>query len=348
MDPIPEYCRLTFPPIEGNPFSLARKTCEDAVRVARDVTICGDALARFAARLDVEAVRNVAKGHMGENCDVGPENFSNPSEAANFAVLFGLLQFGHGFRRELHELCGRGAAKTITRGVVNLRREGLEAGRLRDLTLDQVRGIFGLPGNSPLDELTIQLWAVLRQAGEALEQAESPDFDSYCRPVLATEEAATAPAGTLVRKLANTFGAFNDQGASHNGSRVVFLKKATLAVGELRRLASWRDGPYQAFSDLESAIAPIDNVIPAVLVFHKVLRLSDELFSAIHTQRQPLARGPQEAELRAAALVACERIVEGSGGRFSALDLGYHLWLSGKVPEIRRFARHHTKDTVYY
>ncbi len=348
MDPIPEYCRLSFPPIEGNPFALARKTCENAVSVARDVTIDGDALANFAAGLDVEAVRNVARGHMGENCHVGPEDFPDPSEAANFAVLFGLLQFGHGFRRELHELCGRGAAKTITLGMVNLRREGLETSRLRDVTLEQVREIFGLPGNTPLDELTMQLWAVLRQAGESLEQADSPDFDSLCRRILATEEAAGAPAATLVRELANTFGAFNDQGISHNGSSVVFLKKATLAVGELRRLASRHGSPYRSFSDLDSAIAPIDNVIPAVLVFHKVLRLSDGLYSAIHTQRQPLSRGPHEAELRAAALVACERIVQATCGQFSALDLGYHLWLSGKVPEARRFARHHTKDTVYY
>ncbi len=285
---------------------------------------------------------------MGENCDVGPEDFSNLPEAANFAVLFGLLQFGHGFRRELHKFCGRGAARTITLGVVNLRRGGFAASRLRNVTIEDIREVFGLPGDGPLDELTMQLWAVVRQAGDALEQAEAADFDSFCRRILGAREAATAPAATLVRELANTFGAFNDQGIPHDGSRVVLLKKATLAVGELRRLASRHGQPYQAFSDLESAIAPVDNVIPAVLVFHRVLRLSDSLFSAIHTQRRPLPRGPQETELRAASLVACERIVRAAGGRFSALDLGYHLWLSGKVPEIRRFARHHTKDTVYY
>jgi len=139
----------------------------------------------------------------------------------------------------------------------------------------------------------------------------------------------------------------NDQGTLHDGSRVVFLKKATLAAGELARLAA-ADEKLYAFSDLRRAIAPMDNVVPAVLVYHKVLRLSESLFSTIHERREPLPRGPQECELRAAGLVACERLAEASDGAFTPLDLGYYLWLAGKVPEIRRFTRHHTKDTIFY
>ena len=48
------------------------------------------------------------------------------------------------------------------------------------------------------------------------------------------------------------------------------------------------------------------------------------------------------------ALAACERIVEVAENKYSPLDLGYYLWLHGKEPAIRGFARHHTKDTVYY
>lgn len=344
----PEYCQLDFAPIEGDPFTLARSTCENALRVAQDVAIDDDKLAAFAADLDYQAIREVANGHMGENCDVGPNDFPEARDAANFAVLFGLLQFGHGFRYELHRLCDRGASKTITLGVTTLREGSFDATRLSNVTFEEIRELFGLSRDECLDEFALQLVTVLRQAGRALRGKGVPDFDSFCRRVLDTKQATAGRAATLVRELANTFPAFNDQGWSRNGSRVVFLKKATLAAGELRRLAAQHAQAYREFPDLSRAIAPVDNVIPAVLVFHEVLQLSDVLHSVIHEHRRPLDRGPQEAELRAAALVACERIVHAADHQFTALDLGYYLWLHGKKPEIRQFARHHTKDTIYY
>ncbi len=347
MHEAPDYCDLHFPLIEDDPFDLARRTCREAVQAAPDVTIDQAELLRFAVALDAQAVAQVAEGHMGENCDIGPDHFCDGREAANVAVLFGLLQFGHGFRYPLHELCGRGASKTITLGVTNLRRDGLSANRLGAIGIREVRELFELPQHHSLDTLTGQLCAVLRQAGNTLQRLGTPDFDSLCRRILATESATTRPAATLVRGLANTFPAMNDQGVLRGGLRVVYLKKATLAAGELARVAARHEKLY-AFSDLRRAIAPMDNVIPAVLVYHKVLRLSDTLFSSIHEKREPLPRGPQECELRAAGLVACERLVEAAGGAFTALDLGYYLWLAGKRPEIRRFARHHTKDTVFY
>jgi hypothetical protein len=348
MYDLPEYCHLRNPLIEGDPFELARKTCDSALRDAQDIKVDQSRLLTFAAQLDPEAVRNVAKGHMGENCDVGPRDFADTSEAANFAVLFSLLQFGHGFRHELHELCGRGASRTITLGVSNLKQRGLQARDLHGISLDEVREAFALPRDAAVDEFALQIWAVLQQAVQCLEELGDVDFDSFCRRVLDSKEATAAPAATLVSKLANAFPAFNDQWLSDSGVRVVFLKKATLAVGELQRLAVGEASAYRAFSDLDRAVAPIDNVIPAVLTFHGVLRLSDDLHAIIHERRDTLLRGRQEAELRAGGVVACERIVEAAGAAFNSIDLGYYLWLSGKIPEIRRFARHHTKDTVYY
>ncbi len=348
MSEVLKYLDLDYPRIEGDPFRLARETCEHAVRVARDVAIDESRLQHFAEGLDATAVRKVTLGPMGENCDVGAGDFSEAREAANFAVVFALLQFGHGFRYELHDLCGRGASKTITLGVSNLRQGGFSASRLSRVDAEEVRAAFQLPENPLIDEFALQIRGVLRQAGQSLERAEARDFDTFCRRILETEAAAAAPAATLVRELANAFPAFNDQGEASDGSTVVFLKKATLAIGELIRVTAPHDPFYGQFHDQDRAVATVDNVLPAVLVYHRVLRLSDRLHRTIHVERQPLPRGPAEAELRAAALVVCDRLVEMAGRRFSALDLGYYLWLAGKIPEIRRFARHHTKDTVYY
>jgi hypothetical protein len=53
----------------GDPFDLARSSCSRVVEVARDASIDDQRLQEFAAELDVDEIRNVTNGHMGENCD---------------------------------------------------------------------------------------------------------------------------------------------------------------------------------------------------------------------------------------------------------------------------------------
>jgi hypothetical protein len=211
-----------------------------------------------------------------------------------------------------------------------------------------VAATFELPPDPALATLALQLYTLIRQSGRRLADLDLPDFHAFCHRVLQTDDATGRPAASMVRALANTFPGFNDQGRLHDGSRVILLKKATLAVGELRRLAAGHDPRFALSADAESAVAPMDNVVPAVLVYHGVVCLSKDLEAMIHHRQEPLPRGPQEAELRAVSLAACERIVQAAGHAFSPLDLGYYLWLHGKEPAIRRFARHHTRDTVFY
>lgn len=337
------------PLIRNDPFALARSSCLHAVRVARDVWIDEAKLQSFATELDLEAVQDVMKGSMGENCDVMPDDFLDANDAVNFALVFSLLQFGHGFRYELHRLCGRGASKTITLGVRNLRREGpLHGPRLKHISPTEIRQSFQLPDDAQLEEFAEQLVTVLHQAGAVLDRLAMNDFAAFGRKVLAAPEARRSPSATLVRQLANHFPAFNDQGVLHDGSRVVLVKKATLAVGEIRRLAGQRDPLWAMSEDFHRAVAAVDNVIPAVLAYHGVLRLSPALFLTVHERRTPLERGPTEAELRSVALVACEWIVAAATAEITSLDLGYYLWRSGKTPAARQFPRHHTKNTIFY
>ena len=332
-----------MPPLEDDPFTLARTSCRHAVQAARDVSIDEAALKQFITQLNLAAVKNVLKGSMGENCDTVSDEFRNGQDAANFALLFSLLQFGHGFRRELHRLCRRGASRTITLGVRSLNDSGdLSAARLRGLTAADIQQAFQLPDDASLVTLVQQLHIVVHQAGEVLKGLGLRDFADFCKQVLGSPEAAQEPAATVVRQLANHFPAFNDQGVLHDGSRVVLVKKATLAVAELCRLAAPHDRHYSLFQDFHRAIAPVDNVLPAMLAYKGILCLSPELHMLIHQQCVPLSRGPKEAELRAVALAACEQIVAATEDAFTALDLGYYLWRSGKEVGARQFARHHT------
>jgi len=337
------------PPFEGDPFALARSSCRRAVEIARDVAIDEPALQRFAGQLDVPAIRDILQSSMGENCDTVANQFSNGDDAANFAVLFSLMQFGHGFRHELHDSCQRGASQTITLGIRALRGAGdLSAGHLRGLTGEEIYRAFQLPKTPALAVFAQQLHAVLVKAGVTLESLGLKDFAAFIQQTLRMAAAAQAPAATTVQQLAFHFGAFNDQGVLHDGSRAVLMKKATLGIGELRRLAAPHNALYAFSEDFRQAIAPVDNVIPAMLACQGVLRLSPTLHRTIHVDRTLLPRGPQEAELRAVSLAACEQIVGVVGGAFTALDLGYYLWRSGKAQGARQFSRHHTQDTVFY
>ena len=334
---------------EGDPFALARASCHHATQVAHDVFIKEEALQRFAVGLNPASIRGLPHGSMGENCDTAATEFDRVKDAANFALLFCLLQFGHGFRAALHRHCGRGASQTITRGVRALHTSGsLDAARLRLITAAEIRQAFALPDTPDLALFARQLETVLHQGGSVLERLGLEDFAAFCERVWEMPAATRAPAATLVGQLARQFAAFNDQGTLADGSRVVLVKKAALAVGELRRLAAPYDARYACAADWQDAVAPVDNVIPAMLVYRGVLRLSPGLRDTIYTRGALLSRGSQEAELRAVALDACEQIVAATGGAVTALDLGYFLWLSGKEAGARQFPRHHTQDTVLY
>ena len=337
------------PALEGNPFVIARSSCHHAMKIAKDVTIDQKAMVRFLKQLDIEAVNRVAEGSMGENCDTRQDDFHSGDAAANFALTFCLLQFGHGYRYALHRHCQRGASKTITMGVRSLNNDGpLDASRLRRLNHDDIRHAFQLPYVSELREFVNQLQAVVAQAGAVLGKLGLTDFASFCRYVSRLPAAENTPAANFVQQLAYHFPAFNDRAILHDSTQVTLLKKATLAVGELNRLAAKFHKGFDFSMDYDQAVAPVDNVVPAMLVYHGVLRLSPQLYDVIHRQRAPLFRGTCEAELRAVALIACEQIVAATGHVFSSLNLGYYLWLEGKKNGARQFARHHTPDTVFY
>jgi hypothetical protein len=159
---------------------------------------------------------------------------------------------------------------------------------------------------------------------------------------------------------------------------VYLLKKAQLIVAELYLRFGVGEGSEDSvfnFANIERLTVMSDNVLPAVLRAHGVLVYSAPLAARIDANEKLLDR-EQEATVRAAAVVACERIVQeynkshnvvssGSGSSSSSgdvasaadagapgpalttLNLDYHLWLSGKNPDLRGLARHAT-HSIYY
>ncbi len=61
--------------------------------------------------------------------------------------------------------------------------------------------------------------------------------------------------------------------------------------------------------------------------------------------------GNDEVELRAASIIACDRIVEAARARgiaLSAYQLDAYLWTLAKDPAYRPLPRHANPDTVFY
>jgi hypothetical protein len=80
---------------------------------APQVTISDEGVAKFVAELDMERFRTVSSAVV-----TMPLAFDSVDAATNFWVTLNLLNFGSGFRHDLHTLQGRGAYETMVRACV--------------------------------------------------------------------------------------------------------------------------------------------------------------------------------------------------------------------------------------
>lgn len=78
-----------------------------------------------------------------------------------------------------------------------------------------------------------------------------------------------------------------------------------------------------------------------------LLQYNPELAQIID-KGEHLAAGARECEVRAGAVVACEKIIAASNGRVTVGDLDWYLWRLGKEPAFRGIERHATRDTFFY
>lgn len=329
-------------------FGQISRSCARAVMVARDVWIDSDGLRAFASSLDSGAVRATManSSSISDNADT-IAYFNSVSDHVNYCILFSLMQFGHGFRHALHASMGMGASKAMTAGVNSIALSGkVSSHRLAMFSDADVDVHFRFPRGKELDLFRAQVKFVLSGTGKALENLGYLDFNALVMRALGISSSHHDPLDRLLRRLECLIPAFHDTGVASDGKAVYFFKKAQLAICELHRTVGATEQRFR-FPGINRLRAVVDNVIPAMLVKHGVLRVSDRLESIIKS-REYLPRGVMETELRAASVVACERIVECTGNTFTNVELSTYLWLLGKLGENRQWERHHTIDTIFY
>jgi hypothetical protein len=150
------------------------------------------------------------------------------------------------------------------------------------------------------------------------------------RSPLDVVEGARDSAERLAEALSGGMPLFEDRG---------FYKRAQITASDLA-LAG-----VAQFHDLDRLTIFADNLVPHVLRLDGVLRYDERLAQRIDAGELLEAGSPEEVEIRACALHACELVAPELGVPPRVLDMW--LWERGQEPRYRAVPRHRTR-TVYY
>eukprot|EP00455_Lapot_gusevi_P010323 TRINITY_DN1465_c0_g2_i1.p1 TRINITY_DN1465_c0_g2~~TRINITY_DN1465_c0_g2_i1.p1 ORF type:complete len:122 (+),score=14.43 TRINITY_DN1465_c0_g2_i1:424-789(+) len=107
---------------------------------------------------------------------------------------------------------------------------------------------------------------------------------------------------------------------------------------------------YFNFPDIDQLTVFADNVLPCVLSHLGILDVSQTLKDRI--EQGETVEGNPEIELRAAAVVACEEIMQEITRQnlppVLGMQLDYYFWSLGKDATFRPLTRHANPHTYYY
>ncbi len=101
------------------------------------------ALNDYCSTLDLAKLQSPSTSHR----PAFPLKFTNQSQEINFYAVLDVLNFGSGYRKELHQLCRRGAYDTITFGLIAMHLSGvvLNSDFLVGIKVMDVQNYFGIP-----------------------------------------------------------------------------------------------------------------------------------------------------------------------------------------------------------
>jgi hypothetical protein len=283
-----------------------RSACAQIAAQAQWVQIDLDALG------DIEPGAPPAPDPLRHHLD-GP-----PAEVAMYFLTVDCVNFGSGWFPTLRKRAGSSGYFTVAWAIADrFRAHGLwTPAQLRAITTDEVADTLGQQRDHELMALYAQ---ALRALGAFLGE----------RDALALVREAHGSAEALAAQLARGMALFADRG---------FYKRAQIVPANLA-LAG-----VTQFSDLHRLTIFADNLVPHVLRCDGVLRYDERLAAHIDAGRL-LPTGPQEREIRACAVRACELLAQRAGATEHELD--NWLWSRGQAPDYKARPRHRTR-TVYY
>jgi hypothetical protein len=287
-----------------------RSSCADIAGRARSV------------RIDLDALDRVEPGAPPA---LDPEHHyldGPPQGVAAYLLTLDAINFGSGWFPTLRKRHADGEPvsgyTTVAWALADrFRAQGPWTNpQLRAMTTDEVAAVLGQDRDHELMALYAQ---ALRELGRFLGD----------RAVLDVVAAANGSAPRFAQLLATGMTLFADRG---------FYKRAQIAANDLA-LAG-----VATFGDLDELTIFADNLVPHVLRCDGVLVYDERLAAHIDGGGQ-LRLGPQEREIRACAVHACELLAQRSGVPPRLLDTW--LWNRGQAPEYKARPRHRCR-CVYY
>jgi hypothetical protein len=241
-----------------------------------------------------------------------------PEDVARYLLTLDSINFGSGWFPTLRKRPGCSGYTTVASMLSDrFRAHGpWSNAELRSLDAATVATTLGQSADSELMALYAQ---ALRTLGAWLGE----------RDVLEVIDSAAGSAELLATRLASGMALFNDRG---------FYKRAQIVPANLA-LAG-----VATFGDLDRLTIFADNLVPHVLRCDGVLVYDERLAAHIDAGRL-LRSGPQEREIRACALHACELLSAQLGVAPRVLD--NWLWNRGQSPAYKARPRHRCR-CVYY
>ncbi|MGC4107787.1 MAG: queuosine salvage family protein [Thermomicrobiales bacterium] len=190
----------------------------------------------------------------------------------------------------------------------------------------------------------------LRELGTALLAVPGDDATP---PVVRLLTKASGSAIALVQEVVSRMPSFDDTAIWHDPAtgevlRIPFFKRAQILVADLA--GSLEGHPLGTFRDLDALTAFADYKVPQVLRRLGILAYADTLAERIHRRDLIAAGSPEEIEIRAATIQACERIrhaLHGRGRDVSAFEIDWLLWHAGQSLPSGTEPYHRTV-TVFY
>lgn len=247
---------------------------------------------------------------------------TSEEERARYVLVMDAINFGSGWFHELEAADGEDVTTTMSRLLTeHARARGAvwSGAELRALGPGDVATVLAQDPGHELMELYAQ---ALRELGAWLGDRGALE--------------AIAPAGRsadrLARLLADGMSLFDDPGA---------YKRAQITANDLA-LAG-----VAAFDDLDALTVFADNLLPHVLRVDGVLEYDDALAARVDAGEELPAGSPAEREIRAATIVACDRLA--ADAQIAPRVLDNVLWNRGVAPPYNTGPRvpHRTRTTAY-
>ena len=173
-------------------------------------------------------------------------------------------------------------------------------------------------------------------------------------PATSFIESADGSAITLVQDIVSTFPSFNDvtvwpyAETGLPGNEVRFYKRAQILAGDLA--GGLQGSSLSEFHDLDQLTAFADYKVPQILRWLGVMQYDAELAKVVDSHTRIPAGDRMEVEIRAATIIACDRIASemtALGRQTSAAELDWLLWSRSQDLSSREHPYHLT-ETIYY